>query len=149
MQNMFNAVDRLEIERRLAALLPSSARQWGKMNVAQMLAHCAVALEAPLGERRKAQAFLGRLLRPFILSSVLGEKPLRHDSPTDPDFVMADTREFSQEQARLVDRLGRFCERGPSASDGQVHSFFGKLSGQQWGRLVYKHLDHHLRQFGG
>lgn len=149
MRNMFNAGDRAEIERRLAALQPSSTGQWGKMGVAQMLAHCAVALEAPVGDRRKKQSLLGRIVTPFIRSAVLGEKPLGHDSPTDPDFVIADERQFSSEHGRLVALLARFCDGGPSAADGRVHSFFGRLSGQEWGRLVYKHLDHHLRQFGG
>ena len=148
MQNIFTVIDRAEIERRLAALQPSCARQWGKMDPAQMLAHCALALEAPLGERRKKQALLGRLVTPFIRSSILGEKPLGHNSPTDPDFVVPDRRDFSQEQRRLAELVSRLCERGPSAADGKVHSFFGRMSGQEWGRLVYKHLDHHLRQFG-
>lgn len=149
MQNMFTTADRAEIERRLTALGPSCSRQWGKMTAAQMLAHCAVALEVPLGERQARQGFLGRLLTPFMLSSILGERPLRRNVPTDAEEVVVDERDFSQEQRRLVDVLTRLCDRGTAAADGKIHSFMGRLTGQQWGRFVYKHLDHHLRQFGG
>ena len=147
MQNLFDSQDRDGLMRRLAKLQPSSPRQWGKMNVAQMLAHCSVALEVACGDRVKRQAFLGRVLAPFVRSSVLGEKPFSRNAPTDPDFKIADDRDFANEQKRLTALAERFCSRGPSAADGLVHSFFGRLSAQEWGRLMYKHLDHHLRQF--
>ena len=149
MQNMFNPEDRAAIERRFKVLQPDSPRQWGKMNPAQMLAHCAAALEAPLGERQEARSIIGRLIAPFVRSSTFGEQPLPRNTPTDPDCVIVDEREFLAEQRRLLEKLTRFCDRGPSAADRRMHSFFGALSGQDWGRFVYKHLDHHLRQFGG
>jgi hypothetical protein len=148
MQNLFDSVDREAIVRRLTALRPGSPRQWGKMSPAQMLAHCAAALEVACGDRPKKQTLLGRIVTPFIRSSILGEKPFGRNSPTDPDFVIADERDFALERRRLGALIDRFCERGSSAAAGQVHSFFGRLSGDEWGRLMHKHLDHHLRQFG-
>ena len=148
MQNLFDAVDREAIVRRLTALQPGSPRQWGKMSP-QMLAHCAAALEVACGDRPKKQALLGRLVTPFIRSSVFGEKPFDKNSPTDPDFVIADERDFALERRRLGALIDRFCERGPAAAAVQIHSFFGRLSGDEWGLLMHKHLDHHLRQFGG
>ncbi len=148
MQNLFDASDRDAIVRRLSGLQPSSPRQWGRMNVAQMLAHCAVALEVPCGDRVKGQRLLGRVLAPFVRSSVLGDKPFIRSAPTDPDYRIVDEREFESEKARLAALIDRVCGRGPAGADGVVHSFFGRLTGDQWGRLLYKHLDHHLRQFG-
>ena len=148
MQNMFVDGDRVAIETRLALLRPDAARQWGRMSAAQMLAHCAAALEAPLGERRERQCLLGRVMTPFIRSAVFGQAPLRRNTPTDAPCVITDQREFVEEQRRLMEKVRRFCDRGPSAADQQVHSFFGSLTGQEWWRFVYKHLDHHLRQFG-
>jgi hypothetical protein len=147
MQNLFDAADRDAILRRLAALQPTSARQWGKMNIPQMLAHCAAAMEIPCGDRVKKQALIGRVLAPFVRSSVLGDKPFSHNAPTDPDFRIVDERDFSTERQRLAALIDKFCTRGPTAVDGVVHSFFGRLNADQWGRLMYKHLDHHLRQF--
>ena len=148
MENMFNAGDRAVLQQRLSRLQPSSARQWGKMNAAQMLAHCAAALEMACGDRQKKQAFIGKLVTPFIRSSFLGPKPLGRNSPTDPDLLIADERDFAAERQRLSMLVDRFCQAGPDTAGRQIHSFFGRLSGEEWGRLTYKHLDHHLRQFG-
>ncbi len=81
-------------------------------------------------------------------TSVLGEKPFSKNAPTDPAFVMSDPRDFAKEKTRLATVVSRFGEAGPSAADGRVHSFFGRLRGDEWGVLMHKHLDHHLRQFG-
>lgn len=149
MQNIFNDEDRAAIESRFTRLQPAAQRKWGKMNAAQMLAHCAVTLETPLGDRQEKRTLIGRLLAPLVRTSVLGEAPLRRNTPTDAHCVIADERQFFEEQRRVLETLARLCDRGPSAADHRLHSFFGTLSGQDWGRLVYKHLDHHLRQFGG
>jgi hypothetical protein len=134
--------------RRLSNLQPSSPRQWGKMTVEQMLAHCAMALEVPCGDRVEKQAFVGRVLAPFVRGSVVGsDKPMQRNAPTNPLYRIVDDRDFTREHQRLVSLVERFGSRGPAAADGVVHSFFGRLSAEEWGRLMYKHLDHHLRQF--
>lgn len=148
MKTLFDAADRGPLLARLDALRPDSARQWGKMNVAQMLAHCAVALETGTGDRPMKQKLIGKLLMPFFRSSILGERPFKRNSPTDPSFVIADEREFEAERTRVRTLIERFVERGPSAAGQQIHGFFGRMTGQEWGELMYKHLDHHLQQFG-
>jgi hypothetical protein len=147
MKTLFDAQARDEIVQRLARLEPSSRRQWGKMDVAQMAAHCAAAMEIACGDRTKRQALIGRVLAPFVKSTALGEKPFGRNAPTDPEFRISDARNFANERTRLVGLVERFCARGPSGADGLVHSFFGRLTADEWGRLMYKHLDHHLRQF--
>ena len=130
--SIFDAADRARITARLDALRPEGPRQWGKMDPAQMLAHCAVAIELPLENPDR---------------KYLGDVPFPKSSPTDPAFIVGDRRSFETEKARLLAVLARFVERGPEAATGTVHTFFGRLTGAQWGRLIYKHLDHHLRQF--
>lgn len=148
MQNMFDAGVRDTLVCRLSELKPSSRRHWGKMSVDQMLAHCSIAMEVPCGDRVKKQRLLGRVLAPFARSVILNDKPFTRNAPTDPEYRIADERDFEKERQRLAALVDRFCSRGPSAVDGVVHSFFGRLTGEEWGRLMYKHLDHHLRQFG-
>src|SRR5205085_1414472 len=109
LQSLFEPSERDAILHRLAALQPSSARQWGKMNPAQMLAHCAAALEVPCRDTVKKQALIGRVLSPFVRSSVLGDKPFSRNAPTDPDFKIADDRDFGVEKRRLEELIGRFC----------------------------------------
>lgn len=148
MQSLFNPADREALAHRLAALEPGTTRQWGRMDPAQMLLHCAIGLETATGDRPMQQAFLGKLLTPFIRKLVLGRKPFRRNSPTDPTFVVSDARDFEAERARLATLIDRFVRRGPDSAGKATHAFFGRLSGEEWGRLMHKHLDHHLRQFG-
>lgn len=49
---------------------------------------------------------------------------------------------------RLMASINRFVTTPPASHSQYSHSFFGKLTSQQWAALIYKHLDHHLRQFG-
>lgn len=148
MKSLFDEAGRSDIVGRLTALEAGSIRQWGKMSCAQMLCHCAAPLECGTGDRPSRQSFLGMIITPLIRGSVLGEKPFKRNSPTDPTFVVSDERDFAAERARLLGLVQRFADAGPTAASKQTHPFFGKLSGDQWGVLMYKHLDHHLRQFG-
>jgi len=148
MKNIFDPADRESILLRLGALQADSPRQWGKMNAAQMVTHCARALETGSGERPMKQKLLGKILMPFFRSKILGEQPFGRSSPTDPTFVVSDAREFSVERQKLLDLIDRFVKRGPAAAGTQTHAFFGKMTGEEWGELTYKHLDHHLGQFG-
>ena len=149
MRTLFDPDARKAITDRLAALSPTASHQWGKMDVAQMLAHCSAALEVGTGDRPRKQALIGKVLAPFVRGSVLGDKPFSKNSPTDPTFVITDERNFARERERLVGLIARFSAAGASAAGGQMHSFFGRISGEEWGTLMYKHLDHHLGQFGG
>ena len=148
MHDLFDPTDRRSILDRIDGLNPQSQRQWGKMEIAQMMAHCAVPLEQAASGRQVRQRLIGKLLAPFVRGSILGEKPFGRNAPTDPDFKVADPRDFAQEKTRLLAAIDAFVRRGPDAMGNQTHPFFGRMRGQQWGWLMYKHLDHHLRQFG-
>jgi hypothetical protein len=148
MRSLFNAADRKSISERLGALEAGSSRQWGKMNAGQMLAHCSAAIETATGDRPMKQAFIGKILAPFVRKSILGDKPFSRNSPTDPTFVIRDERDFGAERERLINLINRFAQRGPIETGKATHAFFGKISGDEWGQLMYKHIDHHLQQFG-
>src|SRR5216684_1860422 len=140
MQSLFDSSDRQSILQRLERLEAASQRQWGKMNPAQMLTHCSRALEVPIGDRAPKQLFIGKVIGRFFRSVTLGEKPFSRNSPTDPTFVVSDERDFAAEKQRLVTLIDRFCQRGPSEAGRAIHSFFGRLNGDEWGRMMYKHL---------
>jgi hypothetical protein len=148
MTSLFNPADREALSLRLATLEADSLRRWGKMAPAQMLRHCALGLEAATGDRPMEQVFLGRLLSPFIKGLALGKRPFSRSSPTHPDFVVSDAQDFDRECSRLATMIDRFVQRGPESAGRCTHAFFGRLNGDEWGRLMFKHIDHHLRQFG-
>jgi hypothetical protein len=148
MKSLFSPSERQQILDRLGKLQAGATRHWGKMDPAQMLAHCVAALEVGVGDVAKDHSFIGKVLGRFVKGSLLGEKPFSKNSPTDPGFIVADARDFEKERARLAAIVQRFGSAGASAANGRMHSFFGRLKGDEWGILMYKHLDHHLRQFG-
>jgi hypothetical protein len=148
MKTLFDDADRASLLQRLGALQADSPRQWGKMNPAQMVTHCARAIEAATGDRPMKQKLIGKILMPFLRKSILGEKPFSKNGPTDPSFIVADEREFSTERQKLVDLIAKFVQRGPEAAAKETHAFFGAMTGQEWGETMYKHIDHHLQQFG-
>ncbi len=149
MKSVLSKTGRTEIGGRLARLEAGAARRWGKMDAAQMCAHCAAVLEMATGGLPGRQRLIGKLLAPFVRRTLLrSETPMMRGAPTDPRFAVADPRDFAREKARLTATFARFCDAGVSGLDGVVHPFFGRMTGEEWGVLQYKHLDHHLRQFG-
>lgn len=148
MANLFEASTSKEITSRIASLRPESERQWGSMGVAQMLAHCSAWMEMAAGMTSQKQSLLGWLFGKMAKKSVLGTEPIRRNMPTDKNLVVSDDRDFSTEQRRLLDRVEQFANGGPEQCTTHPHSFFGIMTPVEWATMGYKHLDHHLKQFG-
>jgi len=148
-KNLYDAPRVQEIKERIARLRPDSQRLWGTMNAPQAVAHCAAGMEMAVGERNLPRAFPGRLLGWIIKPLALrDDQPMRRNTPTMPELVVRDERNLSAERERLVALIDRFAAAGPAGCTTHPHSFFGRLAPDEWAILTYKHLDHHLRQFG-
>ncbi len=148
MKNLFDAVDTQATLDRINALSPDSQAQWGKMNVAQMLAHCNVAYEMVYTDKHpKPGGFARFMLKLFVKNAVVGPKPYPKNGRTAPAFVIADARDFNKEKQRLVDYIKKTQELGADHFNGKENLSFGALSTNEWNVLFSKHLDHHLRQF--
>ena len=148
MKSIFDRNTLDQITERIGKLTPNSDRQWGKMSPSQAMEHCARALEAASGKVPTSQAFLGKLIGWYVKRQYLGDKPMPKGSPTSPDFVIKDDPDFDATREKLKSVAEEFHKLGESGTDGNIHGFFGRLSGNEWGVLQYNHLDHHLRQFG-
>jgi hypothetical protein len=149
MKNLFDTATAAQIKERIRRLEPSSQRQWGKMSAAQAVAHCATTMEWAVGDKNEPRAFLGRLFGPLAKSRVLkDEAPMGRNMPTAKTLVVADERELAKESERLCALIDRFSTGGPQGCTKHAHTFFGQLTPDEWAQLMYKHLDHHLRQFG-
>jgi hypothetical protein len=149
MKDIFDPKVVTEFVNRIEKLSPESQAQWGKMNVSQMLAHCAILLETTLGEYNTKPAnfairLMGRFFKPFVTS----EKPFNKNTPTNPEFVVADPREFKKEKERFISNIKRLSQAGEAIVNNRVHPFFGKMNAQEWNTLTSKHIEHHLQQFG-
>jgi hypothetical protein len=149
MKNMFEAGRVEEVKQRIAQMRPDSARQWGKMNPAQALEHCSRGIEMALGDKTPPRVFVGRVLGWIVKPLALGnDEPMRRNSPTAKELIVEDERDLGTERARLCGLIDRFAAGGPAGCTTHPHAFFGPLTPEQWAILSYKHLDHHLRQFG-
>jgi hypothetical protein len=148
MKSLFEPSSTLEIRNRIELLRPDSEGQWGTMKVAQMLAHCSAWMEMAAGLKSPPRSFVGRIFGKMAKKSVLGEKPIRRNMPTEKSLIMQGDRDFAKERQRLLDWVDRFSAGGPEQCTKHPHCFFGSMSPSEWAIMGYKHLDHHLRQFG-
>ena len=149
MKTLYQAATVDEVKARLGRLRPQSERQWGKMDAAQMMAHCAKGMEIAVGDWRPPRLIIGRILGLVVKPMAFKEEePMRRNSPTIPGLEVLDARELEAERVRLCRLIDRFATAGPAGCTTHPHSFFGRMTAEEWSMWMYKHLDHHLRQFG-
>lgn len=144
MKSIFNKEAYTEITLRLNKLSASSPRQWGKMDVAQMLAHCNKPIEYYLGkiQLKKSNNPILRLFKSILYN----DRSFGKGAPTNRSFIISDKREFEQERSKLFQNLIEITTRGENY-DWPPHASFGRMTGEQYGKSIYKHIDHHLKQF--
>ena len=152
MKNLFDPTLVEDVKRRILRLRPESERRWGKMPVALVLAHCTSGFQMAMGTIHPKRAsfpanVVGLLIKPLVFGD---DKPIRRNSPSSPELFMADPTqcEFERERAQLIQAIDSFVTTGAAGCTQHPHPFFGPLKPQQWAILMYKHVDHHLRQFG-
>jgi Protein of unknown function (DUF1569) len=133
---------------RLDKLSPQSQALWGKMNVAQMLAHVAAALEMAMTDKKVTQMLLGRIFGFVAKRQILTSGVQSKNIGTFPHLKISDVREFQKEKEVLLRKLETFYKSGEAGMTRQPHAFFGRLTPNEWARLQYLHMDHHFRQFG-
>ncbi len=149
MKSVFDAATVVELSARINALTPVTQPQWGKMSVDQMLAHCNVAYEMVYEDRHPRPNWLMRwVLKTIVKSKVVGPTPYPKSSPTAPAFRMTGEKDFALEKERLLSFLQRVQRDGERIFHGKDSASFGPLTSAEWNVLFYKHLDHHLVQFG-
>ena len=148
MNNLYNQSDVLGILSRIEKLSSSSQRQWGKMNVEQMLSHLNSFLETALNLNSPKRLLIGRILGSFFKSRYISKKRFSMNSPTHKNYIFTDIRDFEKERAKSIQLIKQFFDGGISKCTSKPHSFFGKLTPEEWAIAQWKHFDHHLRQFG-
>lgn len=148
MNNLFIQSDVTGILSRIDKLTSSSERQWGTMNVDQMLAHCNVSIGTPLGMNSPKRMFIGRIIGAYMKPKFLGEKIMAQNTPTVKNYIVKDSCDFENEKTKSIELVKTFFDGGASKCSTHPHPFFGKMTPEEWAILQWKHYDHHLRQFG-
>lgn len=150
MKNWFNPTDAVDVLRRLDGLTADARPRWGSFTASVLVCHLADPVRVALGEKH-AMPLRGPLGLPGIAHAVVWILPWPKGAPTAPEFLpdagMTPATDFATDKQALLATLRRFSET-PSHRAFAPSPVFGQLSRRAWGRLMWRHLDHHLRQFG-
>lgn len=150
MKSLFESSTQTEIIDRIQKISHESQALWGKMNGAQMLAHAAGGLEMASGIIHPKRVFIGRIIGSLFKKNYSNEIPFQQSSPTSIELVtLGQVKDFDSEKQRLLELVKKFSTGGELGVTNSPHPFFGPLTPREWGIGMYKHIDHHLRQFGG
>jgi hypothetical protein len=146
MKSLFDDEAYSEIRNRLHNLSENSERQWGKMTQGQLVSHLQLPLNIIL-EKVDYGFKPNWLVNLLFKKSMYSDKLWRKNLPTAKGFKTTEEKDFAPEKAKLEALLDEFdTQRG--RANWQAHPAFGAMTKEQWGKMQYKHLDHHFRQYG-
>jgi hypothetical protein len=147
MPTFWNASVRADYYRRVARLTPDAEPRWGKFTAAGMVAHLNDAMRMATGELR-VEPKRGPL-RVFPLKQlILYVLPFPKGAPTAPELLSrCGAADLRIEQTEFLAISERAALRNPT-DPSPAHPAFGRMSYDAWGKLIAKHTEHHLRQFG-
>ncbi|GGX16898.1 DUF1569 domain-containing protein [Aquimarina muelleri] len=145
MKSLFDKITLNEIENRIHKLSDTSIPIWGKMDVSQMFYHCQFPLKIALQKEqiKLKPNFFAKL---FFKKTMYSDKPWRKNLPTHSKLKVVDSKNFNTEKESLLELVNDFSNQR-DRKEWAPHPMFGKFTYEQWGKMQYKHLDHHLQQF--
>ena len=146
MKSIFTPDAHNEIMSRIEQLDDNAQPQWGKMTIGQMAHHCQYPLHIIL-DKEDYNLRPNWLINLFFKKSMYSDKPWRKNLPTVPRFKAAAPKSWVEEKPKLVSLL-KELHTHKDRTNWQPHPSFGDLTKDQWGKMQFKHLDHHLKQFG-
>jgi Protein of unknown function (DUF1569) len=145
-KTLWNEDDRLAIAARVRQLTPDARPLWGSFDAPQMVCHITDTLRWATGEVR-CEPKRSFLTYPVIKTLVMFHLPWPKGVPTAPELIARRPEDWQSEVQRFLMAMDTFKQK-PIEGRWPEHVAFGRLSGAQWGRLLYRHTDHHLTQFG-
>lgn len=149
MESIFTPEATAKFNERLNKLNHDAQPKWGKMDVAQMLAHVNVSYDTTYSNVPKKYSFLSKILMKLVVKNVVvSDKPYTKNGRTAPNFIISDKRDFDVEKVKLEKYIAETESKGIKYFEGKENQAFGKLTSKEWSNLFGKHLDHHLKQFG-
>ena len=148
-KDIFKSETIADLAQRIESIKESDTPHWGVMTSAQMMAHLNVMFKMGYDEDvKKAPKFVQFMLRKLVKPKVAGSKPYGKNGKTDPSMKITSHPDFSEEKSNLLNNLSQVKQNGRSFFEGREHPGFGKMTSQEWNTTFYKHLIHHLNQFG-
>lgn len=149
MNTIFDSTIREQLVGRIKQVHLNDKAEWGKMNAFQMLKHNTYWNEWILGKGNHVykQSLIGRVVGKMVLKNmIIDEKPIDKNIPTSAQFKAKELKgDFESEKSKFISLIYAYENFN---NPNFIHDFFGTMTAEQIGVLVYKHTDHHLRQFG-
>lgn len=146
MSSIFDKADNQTIINRINALTPESKALWGKMSVDQMCKHCVSAINVAFDKQEVKVNFLMRFFGKMLKDKVFNGE-FKRNSPTAKEFIFTNKYDFEMAKKELIESYGQFAQ-GYQVIKVMNHPFWGKMTSEDWDKLMWKHVDHHLKQFG-
>ena len=146
MKSVWQPAVRSELKSRLAKLRPNQTPGWGKFTAGQMVVHISDSFRSSIGEltiKSRGGPFRYSPLKQLIIYWV----PFPRNLPTAPELLARQPGEWRADVDELTALVDRFATRD-RVGTWPDHGAFGRMTGDQWGVLMYRHTDHHFRQFG-
>jgi hypothetical protein len=145
-KTLWDAHARARLLERLDRLTPDAKARWGRMSPLQMLAHLADWMSMASGDI----ATTGRravLRHPPLKQLAIYWLPFPRGIATSPELISRAPAKWSVERASVRERVESF-DRLYSKTEWPEHPVFGAMTPRAWGVFAFRHMDHHLRQFG-
>lgn len=149
MNSLFNNDTLASIEGRINSISEKSERQWGSMNPGQMLWHCKAPLKLAMKDEKTNLKVnpIKRFVFSFFKASLYNDTPWKQGLPAPKSFMASKEYNLEEEKKQLLELTQKF-HQCKNQQEWPPHPLFGKFTREQWGQMQFKHLDHHLRQFG-
>jgi hypothetical protein len=148
MKSIFNIDNNAELISRFNQIAANTPALWGKMNAAQMMAHCAVSMNVAFGHSKNYRHWVGIFFGNFAKKRTLQTQELDKNIPAYIKLRIEDERDFAEEKTKLISLIKSIPEKGEAGLVKCPHPYFRHFGPGEWSLLNWKHLDHHLRQFG-
>jgi hypothetical protein len=137
---------REQLVQRLRKLTPASNPKWGKLDAPRVLCHLSDTLSVALGEA-SAQPLNRKLLhRSPVKHLIMYVFPFPKGAPTSPDLLLTPPGDFDADRQLVLDLMARLA--AAPRGQGPENPIFGPMTNDEWNALQWKHIDHHLKQFG-
>lgn len=146
MPSLRNETIRNSLIQRLQRLTPETQPQWGKLDAPRLLSHLSDSLAMSVGDMPVKSLNRKAFHRFPMKHLILYVFPFPKGVPTARELLSSSPKEFESDRRHVIEMIGRLAATPDAA--GPEHPFFGPLTNDEWNSLGWKHIAHHLKQFG-
>lgn len=146
MKSIWHDEARQELHDRVERVTWDAPAVWGRFTPPTMICHLADSLKMAMGDLKVAPKHLP-IRYPPLKQLIIYVAPFPRSAPTAPELLTRAPQEWANDVADVQALLDRAASSRTTDSWPE-HPAFGELSKRAWGVLIYRHMDHHLKQFG-